>query len=71
MPISVLHKNVSLRRNHDELPCCIEEKNRRVKKETPNYEESFLYIIPHLLRFMPSRLLNNKQLKAQEMKENV
>jgi hypothetical protein len=42
-----------------------------VKKETPNHEESFLYITPHLLRFLPSRLLNNKQLKAQEMKENA
>lgn len=71
MPISALHKNVSLRRNHDELPCCTEENNRREKKETPNYEESILYITLHLLRFLSSNLLNNKQLKTQEMKENA
>ena len=62
-----LAKLQSLRRTHDELPCCTEENKRREKKETPNHEESFLYITPHLLRFLPSRLLNNKQLKAQEM----
>lgn len=42
-----------------------------IEERKKNYEESILYITPHLLRFLSSNLLNNKQLKTQEMKENA